>query len=400
MTQVVELANPELTLLHRYQKLIDLSRDLASTLDLDLLLDRIVDAAAELTGSEAASILLTDDETNALYFQAASNLDRPFMRGLAVPLDNSIAGWIVKNRNSVIVDDPQNDPRFYSNVQQQSQVRTRNLLGVPLIVKEKVIGVLEAINKQRENFSSEDEEILSILGSQAAIAIQNTRLFNQSDVITEVVHEIRTPLASVMAAGNLLLRQDLPEIEHDKIVGLILAESQRLAELTTQFLDFARLESGRMEFRPHKIDLPGLLTETVDVTSSSMESKEIELIWEVPENFPEIIADPDRLKQAVLNLLTNAVKYNKAGGTITIGAEAEEQVVIIYIRDTGIGISKQNQKNLFGKFYRVPGSEKLASGTGLGLSIVNRIIRAHGGDVLVDSDLGKGSTFTIRLPRH
>lgn len=392
------MTSPELKLLHRYQKLIDLSRDLASTLDLDLLLDRIVNAAAELTDSEAASILLTSDENNSLYFQAASNLDRPFMRGLAVPVDSSIAGWIVKNRSPLIVDDPQNDPRYFSEIQQLSKVTTRNLLGVPLIVKDRVVGVLEAINKRQDSFNVEDEEILLILGAQAAVAIENARLFTQSDLIAEVIHELRTPLSSLNAAAYLLLRPDLPKEEHNEIVSIILNESRRLTEMTSHFLDFARLESGRMEFEAHTIEVPILLGECIGIMKSQFDEKSIKLIWQVPENLPDITGDPDRLKQAFLNLISNAVKYNKENGTVVIGARAVENQLTVSFKDSGIGITEEEQKNLFGKFYRAPGTEDLVPGSGLGLSIVKRIVQAHGGDVAVESAAGKGSTFTVHLP--
>ena len=392
------MTSPEITLLHRYQKLINISRDLASTLNLDRLLDRIVHAAAELTDSEAASILLNEPDKSTLYFQAASNLEKPVLRGLAVPMDNSIAGWIVNKREPVIVDDPQNDPRFFSEVQQISRITTRSLLGVPLIVKDDVIGVLEAINKNKGSFSVEDEEILLILGAQAAVAIENARLFAQSDLIAEVVHELRTPLSSLNAAANLLLRSDLPPDEHDSIVAIILTESQRLTELTSHFLDLARLESGRMVLEAHRINLPKLLKSCTQIMQSTMSEKKIRLDWQVPDELPAITGDTDRIKQAFLNLISNAVKYNKTGGQITIGGHRGDRSVFITISDNGVGIPLEEQKYLFGKFYRVPGSEEMAAGSGLGLSIVHRIIRAHGGDIEVASEQGHGSTFTVSLP--
>ena len=166
-------------LLERYQKLIELSRDLTSTLDLSTLLQHIVGAAANLCHAEAASILLFDEIHQQLYFQAATNLDAPKMRGLVVPVDNSIAGWIIRNQEPVIVGDAQHDPRHFGLIGKVTNVETRSLLGVPLSTKDKSIGVLEAINKQHGEFSEEDQELLMALGSQAAIAIE-TRAFSSS----------------------------------------------------------------------------------------------------------------------------------------------------------------------------------------------------------------------------
>ena len=153
-----------------YRRLIEIARDLASTLDLDSLLERIVFAAAEVSGAEAASILLYDNLTRQLNFQVATNVDEPTLRGTVVPLD-SIAGWVVLNRKSVRIAHVQEDPRFFGHVDQMTGSPTQTLLGVPLITKNKVVGVLEALNKERGEFTEGDESMLGVLGAQAAVAI-------------------------------------------------------------------------------------------------------------------------------------------------------------------------------------------------------------------------------------
>ena len=157
--------------LDRYKRLTDISRELASTLDLEKLLNNIVQAAADLSSSEAASILLYDDVKGVLYFDAATNLTEPLMRGLVVPVDSSLAGWIVTNRQPIIINDTQHDPRHYGVIGQVTQITTTSLLGVPLIAKDKVVGALEAINKRSGSFNKEDQDILMVLGAQAAVAM-------------------------------------------------------------------------------------------------------------------------------------------------------------------------------------------------------------------------------------
>ena len=154
-----------------YRRLIEISRDLASTLDLDVLLERIVEAAAEVTRSEAASILLYDNLTRQLYFQVATDIDEPTTRGLVVPLDGSIAGRIVLNRKSLRVSEVDADRRLKDQMERVTGRPTKSLLGVPLITKNKVVGVLEARNKQRGKFTEGDESVLSVLGAQAAVAM-------------------------------------------------------------------------------------------------------------------------------------------------------------------------------------------------------------------------------------
>src|SRR5260221_533857 len=223
--------------LDSYLRVIEISRDLASTLDLDTLLDDIVRAAADITHAEAASILLYDDTARQLYFQIATNIDEPTMRGLVVPLENSIAGWIVLNRKSVRIDDAHKDQRFYSGVEQTVGQSTKSLLGIPLITKNKIVGVLEVVNKKRGRFTDPDESMLSVLGAQAAVAIENARLFQQSDLIAEFVHELRTPLASLSTATYLLLRPEMSREQRDQIVNNIHNETMRLNCLSSSFLD-------------------------------------------------------------------------------------------------------------------------------------------------------------------
>src|SRR5512137_1266143 len=128
-----------------YRRLIDIARDLASTLDLDILLSRIVHAAAEISGAEAASILLFDDTSRQLYFQVATNMDESMRRGIVVPLEGSIAGWIVNNRQTVRIANVHDDPRFFSTVEQTTGFSTKSILGIPLVTKNKIVGVLEAL---------------------------------------------------------------------------------------------------------------------------------------------------------------------------------------------------------------------------------------------------------------
>ena len=386
------------SLLERYQKLIDLSLDLASTLDLNELLNRIVSAAADLSHAEAASILLYDELNKQLYFQAATNMDTPMMRGLIVPVTSSIAGWIVLNHQPVIVNDAQTDPRHFGKVGQITQVQTKSLLGVPLMTQHKAIGVLEAINKQSGHFTVEDQNILMALGAQAAVAIENTRLFHQSDLISDLVHEIRTPLASLTAATHLLRRVELTEQMQDTIIETMEVEIQRLSEMTSAFLDFARLESGRMLFNYEVVNLKELILECVLITSSKIEQRNQTFEYKIADDIMPINADYDKIKQVVLNLLSNAMKYTPEGGNILLTVENVNGDVALHISDNGPGIPTESLSHIFERFYRVPGTEHLAQGTGLGLSICQSIIETHRGKIAVQSQVGKGTTFSVFLP--
>jgi signal transduction histidine kinase len=386
------------SLLERYRRLAEISRNLASTVDLNILLDRITEAASHVCGSEAASILLYDENQGQLYFESATNLEEPLMRGLIVPVEGSIAGWIVTNKQPIIIHDTQNDPRHFAQIGKATNVTTKSLLGVPLVAKDKVIGALEAINKRSGQFTSHDQEILMDLGAQAAVAIENARLFQQSDLIAEMVHELRTPLASLRTASHLLLRRDINQDQLQKVVGIIDSETTRLIDMTTSFLDLARLESGRIPFHSELFDPAQLLEDCVAMMQGKASEKNLRLNLYLPEKLPEIKADQDKIKQVVLNLISNAINYNKPAGTITVTAHHLLEEVVISVNDTGQGIRLAEIDHLFDKFYRSQSTEHTVQGTGLGLAICKKIVEAHGGKIRVQSELGVGTTFSVHLP--
>ena len=385
--------------LDSYLRLIEIARDLASTLDLDTLLYDIVGTSADITHAEAASILLYDDTARQLYFQVATNIDEPTMRGLVVPLENSIAGWIVTNRQPLRIDDAPKDKRFFSDVDQTLSHTTKNLLGIPLITKNKVVGVLEVVNKRRGRFTDPDESMLTVLGAQAAVAIENARLFQQSDLIAEFVHELRTPLASLSTATYLLLRPEMSLEQRDQIVNNIHNETLRLNSLASSFLDLARLESGRVQFRKTRYSVADLLYEVRDVIVTKAQETDIHIRVDVPADMPLMEADRDKIKQVLLNLLSNAIKYNRANGSVIITGDFTDEEIFVCVQDTGMGIPEDSIPHLFQKFYRVREHEGKASGTGLGLSICKQIIQGHNGRIEVKSKMGVGTSFTVYLPR-
>src|SRR5574338_987354 len=324
--------------LDSYLRLIEISRDLASTLDLDTLLDDIVRASADITHAEAASILLYDDTARQLYFQVATNIDESTMRGLVVPLEKSIAGWIVTNRKSLRIDDAHKDDRHFSEVEQSVGFTTRSLLGIPLITKNKVVGVLEVINKKKGRFTDPDESMLTVVGAQAAVAIENARLFQQSDLISEFVHELRTPLASLSTATYLLLRPEMSREQRDQIVNNIHNETLRLNSLASSFLDLARLESGRVQFRRMRFSVADLLYECRDVMMTKAQENNVQIRIDVPNDMPLMEADRDKIKQVALNLTSNAIKYNRPNGFVTISSAFDQSNQSITVQDTGMGI--------------------------------------------------------------
>jgi signal transduction histidine kinase len=388
-------------LIERYERIIAISQRLNTTFDLRSLLQAIIEASRELTETEAASIMLIDPASGELRFEAASNIKSHEMERITVPMDGSIAGWIATHGEPRVINDVTQAEEWNDQVDDEIEFKTRGLLGVPMRTHDRVIGVLEAINKiDHVDFSEQDIEILEILASQAAIAIENARLFQQSDFIAEMVHEIRTPLAALKASTVLLQRPELPREKHTDIIETMQGETERLIRMTSEFLDLARLESGRFQLEKAPFDLEKLLRESVDVVIHQAQAKNITFHLNVGDH--TINGDRGKIKQVILNLFTNAIKYNRDGGDVYVRAREIDQngdaFIEILIEDTGFGITPDNLKNLFQKFFRVADTAGHTQGTGLGLAITRHIAEAHGGKVWAKSEHGKGSSFFLTLP--
>jgi signal transduction histidine kinase len=385
-------------LLQRYERLLEITRTLSSTLDLPFLLRNIIQAAVELTDTEAASIMLFDSLSGQLRFEATTNEEPSKMEKITVPLEGSIAGTIFTSGQPLIIADAMSDPRHFRKVDDQITFVTRSILGVPLVSKQKSIGVLQALNKKGDGqFTHDDVETMEALAAQAAITIVNARLFQQSDTIAELVHELRQPLNALNAAAGILMRPSLPPEKRTEFVQTIQNETGRLSTMTTEFLDLAKLESGRMRFVYEPFNLVELANECIKVVASQANNRQVQLYVALPNDFPSVNGDRGKIKQVLINLLTNAIKYNREGGDVYITGNAQGRGAKVGVTDTGRGIPPDSLPRMFEKFYRVPDAEGMTQGTGLGLAITKRIVEAHGGEMAVESTVNVGTTFSFTL---
>ena len=402
MSMTVNSSDADQVIAH-YQRLIEISQQLNSTLDLGSLLKKIISAARELTNTEAASIMLIEPSTGDLRFEIASNIAVQEMEEIIIPKGSGIAGWVALHGEPRVINDVTQEPSWSNRVDDTIEFHTRSILAVPLRTHTKVIGVLEGINKiGGGGWTEGDINILNTLASQAAIAIENARLFQQNDFIAEMVHELRTPLAALKASTVLLLRPDLPDNRRHDIITTMHGETERLSRLTSEFLDLARLESGRARLETSRFDTNKLLEESVDVVVQQANDKNIV----VNIQCDGIVANADRgkIKQVLLNLLTNAIKYNREGGWILVSAKPiinHENLpyIQIAVQDNGYGIAKEHQKHMFEKFYRVADTAGFTQGAGLGLAIARHIVEGHGGQITLESEVGVGSTFAFTIPQ-
>ena len=327
------------------------------------------------------------------------------MEAIVVPLDGSLAGWVVQHGEPVLVEDARNDPRHFQGVDRTIDFETRNLLCVPMIAYDKVIGVVQAVNKHTGSAWTEDDvNTLTTLAAQAAVAIENARLFQQSDFVSEMVHELRTPLAALKASTTLLLRPDLPDNRRHDIIVTMQRETDRLTRMTTDFLDLARLESGRARLENATFDMIGLINESVEIVKPQASDRSVTVHVHADGAAVELLGDRGKVKQVLLNLLTNAIKYNKENGEIYVSvkmpvdAAVRDAMARLEVRDTGRGISDENKQRMFEKFFRAADTAGYTQGTGLGLVIARKIVEAHGGEMGFESTLDVGTTFYFTLP--
>ena len=223
----------------------------------------------------------------------------------------------------------------------------------------------------------------------------------RKDFVANVSHELRTPVSSIKGYSETLLEGAMEDKENSRdFLKIILSDANRLAVLINDLLELSRIESGKMmlDLTPCRIDT--VLKPVINGMKKQAENKSVRIINEVPDTLPAVLADEDKIAQILLNLIDNAIKYNRPGGSVRISAEEEKESVKITVSDTGIGIPEEDLGRIFERFYRVDKARSRdMGGTGLGLSIVKHIVQTHGGRIAVDSEPGKGSSFSFFLPK-
>lgn len=418
------------------QVLLELSHFLTSTLDMDAILNVIIKVATEVTDTEAASILLLDEKTGELRFEAAMGVNAAEIISTAVPLEQSIAGWIVRHNQPQIVKNVYGDPRHYSKIDRQTKFITRSLMGVPLKVKHKTIGVLEVLNKRKNNsFTKHDLNILEVIAAQVAVTIDNARLCNDlrtqvqnlkdtqarlvqseklaavGELVAGVAHELNNPLTAIIGFAEILQLQELND-KSQQDLNRIIKQAERAANIVRSLLNFARPHPA--EQRPVQIN--DVIKNTIDLFGYELRTHSITVQTDLSADLPVILADPHQLQQVFVNLIQNARHALAAGNynkqiTITTGVKAasipnhpeeksfgrarQKDLIGITFQDNGPGIPPDQLTRIFDPFFT---TKEPGEGTGLGLSVCHGIITEHNGHIWADSNRGEGATFYIELP--
>jgi signal transduction histidine kinase len=287
---------------------------------------------------------------------------------------------------------------------------------VPMFYQDTVVGALAVITRAGEPPVEGQEQTLAVLANNAAIALENTRLFEQeretvrrlreldalkSDFLGTVQHELRTPLTAIMGMGDLLeMCWDTWDDAHKtEALHDIQVASKKLYDIVETILDFSLLESDTLSLKPLPTEVRGAVEEAVTAVQTRLkDGLQVSLSVDVPPDV-EVYADPTRFGQALRALLDNAVKFTPEGGRVSVRSHRNGHVVRIEVADTGIGIPEDALARVFERFYQVDNTAtRTYGGTGMGLALVRRLVEAHGGTVEVESRVGEGSCFALLWP--
>lgn len=396
-------------------RLAEISTALNSRVQLEPLLKQIMKTAVEITGSEAASVLLWNNNKQQLFFAASTTISRtddPLL-GMPVPMD-SIAGTILRENRTLQVDDARSDPRHYNKVDEDIQFQTRSLLGVPMTYKDRVIGVLEAINKRNLPWTEDDKMYLNNLAAQAAVAIEGAQLVMElkraneelsevdklkNDFIAIASHELRTPLGVIMGYASFL--QEAEDTSTQEHASKVLDSALKLRKIIEDMVNLRYVKQKQSDLQREVMSVADLIGSLQRDSLAIIDTQKHKLKFEdVPD--AEIYIDHTRTLMALTNVLHNAMSFTPEGGSITISAQLinNPREVQLRVTDTGVGLEKHQLDKIFEEFYQIEDHMiRHHGGLGIGLSIARAIVNAHGGRIWAESPgLGQGSTFTIALP--
>lgn len=506
---------------HAMVALADTARVVSASLNLDEVLHRITEQTRGSLGVESALLWLLDEATGELEFGAASGPRAEAMAGRRLSLEQSIAGWAARMGEAVVVEDAASDPRLDARLDRELGFETRQIACAPIQVQDRILGVLEVINPDRDEFPPDQVDLLRGIAGLAGTAIGHAQLFAETqaarqlyaglfedsidpilitdlggaitdandraesflgygredllgklalslqepeeemtpgdlaalqpgqtisyraralhadgrslpievhtkridigrqpflqwilrdiserleldelrrDLTSMLFHDLRSPLGNIISSLEML-QISAPKKDEGthSILSIALRSSRRLSRLVDSLLDVGQLEAGKGVLHKSTAPIRSLIAEAVEEVHAVAENKGHALQFRLPADLPQVEMDVDMIRRVLINLLENAIKYTRPGGQITASARRSKGQVTVSVADTGIGISAREQQHIFDKFTRVQ-SEGRAKGLGLGLAFCRLAIEAHGGRLWVDSEEGKGSTFSFSLP--
>jgi signal transduction histidine kinase len=402
--------------------LFDMSTSVNMQLTVDSILDIITRRVLTCLEADQSSILLLNPDNQCLEARAVHGIDADFVKDARIKLGEGIAGYVAAHGEPMVLNDEDVRRRFASSKKTGRNITSA--LCIPLMVKGRAIGVLNINRIDRDrSFTAGDARVLGVFGEHAAVAIQKVEdyraLDSRASLLEEanrrlaevnrmkeiflytVSHELKTPLTCIIAYAEFL-RQDENSIEPEQrrtFSRILYDQANRLLELVNDIMDLSRLEGGAVRLNLTPTDLNELVDSSVQALETLAVRKGIRLEQTLATDLPAIPVDSSKLRQVVVNLLNNAIKFTESGGTIGILTRSQEGTVVVEVTDSGIGIAARDLTRIFDLFARSDVAvNRHYEGLGLGLHLVKRLVELHGGRVWVESTPGKGSRFSFSLP--
>ena len=406
----VERQSRELEALRRLAEISTASEGLES------ILTTSVRTFAGVLQCDKVCVLMHDQGRDVLLAQgAAVGIPERVLDALCVPVDDvTIAGAVLRTGAPVVSNDAASDSWVDTSLRESLGIR--QVLAVPLMAHGAPMGVLLAIDPARGLFEDEDVALATNVAGYMASVLSSGRSHEQdramvhqlreidhtkSDFISMLAHELKGPMTTVLGFSHMLQGDSIPPERRSEVLDIISREVGRLSRLVSDLLDMSRMEAGNLNYAFEPVDLAELINSILSV-HPSLASKHL-MTNNLPDDLPQVKADPDRLRQALINLLTNATRYSPSGTNVTIEAGVIEEPdgprVCLSVKDEGIGISDEDKIKVFSKFVMLEKPNWITKGTGLGLYITKGIVESHGGRIWVESEPGAGSTFRMTLVR-
>jgi signal transduction histidine kinase/CheY-like chemotaxis protein len=420
LVQQLEARSSELAKkVEELEALREVGEAVSSSLDVDNVLSTIVMHAVVLSDTDGGSIMEYSDRDRCFLVRSVYRTDPSVverLRSIRIGIDETLVGRAAKERRPIAVTDLSAidlDP----HLQILFEAGWRSVVAAPMLREGKTVGSLIVRRRSTGDFSDETLELLETFASQSALALLNAQLYRElkeqsvelelasqhkSEFLASMSHELRTPLNAVLGFSEVLLEQMFGDINErqEEYLRDIHGSGKHLLELLNEILDLSKVEAGRMELEYSSFELRSLLTDAASMLRERAAAHGVDLRVEVADGIGLVEADELRLKQVVLNLMTNAVKFTADGGSVVVRAAPGASAIEITVTDTGIGVPEADRERIFESFQQGGRGSTREEGTGLGLTLSRRIVELLGGRMWLESEVAVGSTFGFTLPAH
>jgi signal transduction histidine kinase/ActR/RegA family two-component response regulator len=399
------------------EALREVGEAVGSSLDVDHVLSTIAMHAVKLSGTDGGSIMEYSEQdrcflVRSVYQTAPEVVDN--LRSIRIDLHETLVGRAALERRPIAIADLgtlELDP----HLRILYDAGWRSLAAVPMLREDQIVGSLIVRRLRTGDFTNDTLDLLETFASQSALALVNAQLFRElkdqsaelelasrhkSEFLASMSHELRTPLNAVLGFSEVLLERMFGDINErqEEYLRDIHGSGKHLLELLNEILDLSKVEAGRMELEYSSFDLHSVLDAAVSMLRERAAVQSIELATDVDDDVNELYSDELRLKQVLLNLMTNAVKFTGDGGAVRVRAVRDGAEILITVTDTGIGVPLADRERIFESFQQGGRGSSREEGTGLGLTLSRRLVELLGGRMWLESEVGRGSTFGFSLP--